>query len=175
MKKVCTRRHLIHKTAKAAMGAGLVSMLPGLENTSWAEEGKLQDEIPRRKLGKTGEEVTSIWLGGAHVAYVKDDSEADRLIHKAIDLGVTFLDTAWGYSEGLSERRLGKALSGGKRNKVFLMSKVPDRTADGARKQLEDSLRRLQTDYLDLWQFHALVRTEDVRECSVPAVHMRLQ
>lgn len=114
--------------------------------------------IPQRPLGKTGVKVSALGLGGYHVATIKDESEAIRLIHEAIEAGVTFLDNAWEYHEGRSEELMGKAIHD-RRDKVFLMTKVCTHGRDRrvAMQQLEDSLRRLQTDYLDLWQVHECV------------------
>src|SRR5438093_13561321 len=113
-------------------------------------------EIPLRALGKTGEYVSAIGLGGYHLGLVGTEREAIRIVHEAIDAGVTFMDNAWEYHEGKSEERMGKALAGGWRDKVFLMTKLctHERGKDVAMKQLEDSLRRLKTDHLDLWQIH---------------------
>jgi aryl-alcohol dehydrogenase-like predicted oxidoreductase len=108
-------------------------------------------------LGRTGEQVSILCLGGWHIGSVKDDQEAIRIMHAAIDEGLTFFDNAWDYHDGHSEEVMGKALAAeGKRNKVFLMTKNCNRDAKGTRQCLEDSLRRLQTDHLDLWQFHEI-------------------
>jgi aryl-alcohol dehydrogenase-like predicted oxidoreductase len=112
-------------------------------------------EIPTRPFGRTGERVSVIGLGGFHVGIPGTDAEAIRLIHAAIDAGITFLDNAWDYNDGLSEKRMGKAIAD-RRDRVFLMTKVCTHGRDGrvAMRQLEDSLRRLRTDHLDLWQIH---------------------
>jgi len=111
-----------------------------------------------RKLGRTGEMISAIGLGGWHIGPVPipEETDAIRLMHAAIDRGITFFDNSWDYHDGVSEERMGKALAEGGRHKVFLMSKVCNRDFDGAVQCLEDSLRRLQTDYLDLWQFHEI-------------------
>src|SRR5580765_6214329 len=113
------------------------------------------EEIPKRPFGRSGERVSSLGLGGWHVGVPKTDREAVRLMHAAIDRGVTFFDNAWDYNDGLSERRMGQAIAD-RRDKVFLMTKVcvHGRDARVAMRQLEESLRRLKTDYLDLWQVH---------------------
>jgi len=114
------------------------------------------DEIPSRPLGRAGERVPIVGLGGYHIG-VPPEAEAIRIMHEAIDQGMTFFDNAWGYHEGGSERVMGKALAtGGRRDKVFLMTKVCDRDYQGAKRQLEQSLRRLRTDRIDLWQFHEI-------------------
>src|SRR5262249_19399453 len=108
-------------------------------------------------LGKTGVNVSILCLGGWHIGSVKDEQEAIKIMHAAIDGGVTFFDNAWDYHDGGSETIMGKGLAqGGKRKQVFLMTKNCARDAKGTRQHLEDSLRRLQTDYLDLWQFHEI-------------------
>lgn len=111
--------------------------------------------IPTRPLGKTGVQVSILGLGGHHQARPKDEKDSFRLVHTAIDNGITFLDNAWDYHDGRAEEVMGKALAmDGYRKKAFLMTKVCDRDYAGAMKHLEDSLRRLRTDVIDLWQFH---------------------
>ena len=114
--------------------------------------------IPTRPLGKTGANVSIICLGGWHIGQPAiGDAEAERIMHAAIDHGVTFFDNAWDYHDGRSEEIMGKALAtGGRRQKVFLMTKNCGRDAAHSRQHLEDSLRRLQTDVIDLWQFHEI-------------------
>ena len=113
--------------------------------------------LPTRPLGKTGQRVSILCLGGWHIGDVKDEQEAIKIMHAAIDEGLTFFDNAWDYHDGHSEEVMGKALAqGGKRKQVFLMTKNCARDAKGTRQHLEDSLRRLQTDHLDLWQFHEI-------------------
>ncbi len=119
-------------------------------------------DIPRRPLGKTGVQVSILGVGGSHLAEAKSQDEAIRIVHEAIDAGVTFFDNAWEYHDGRSEDWLGKSLAG-RRDKVFLMTKVctHGRNADVAMQQLEDSLRRLGTDHLDLWQIHECIYASD--------------
>lgn len=117
--------------------------------------------LPTRVLGRTGERVSILCLGGWHIGSVKDDNEAIRIMHTAIDEGLTFFDNAWDYHDGHSEEVMGKALAGGKRDKVFLMTKNCERDYAGSMKNLDDSLRRLRTDRLDLWQFHEMVYDND--------------
>jgi aryl-alcohol dehydrogenase-like predicted oxidoreductase len=114
--------------------------------------------VPQRLFGRTGERVSLLGLGGWHLGVPETDRAAVRLAHAAIDAGVTFLDNAWDYNEGLSEERMGQAIAD-RRQQVFLMTKVctHGRDARVAMRQLEDSLRRLRTDYLDLWQIHEVV------------------
>ncbi|HEX3557769.1 MAG TPA: aldo/keto reductase [Pyrinomonadaceae bacterium] len=119
-------------------------------------------EIPRRPLGRTGVEVSALALGGYHLGLAKTRREAVRIVHEAIDAGLTFMDNAWEYHEGRSEELLGRALEG-RREKVFLMTKVCTHGRDKrkALRQLEQSLRRLKTDHLDLWQIHEVIHDND--------------
>ena len=131
--------------------------------------------IALRPLGKTGEKVSMIGVGGGDLGAVREDKTALRMMDRAIELGATFIDTAWAYQDGLSEERIGKAVSApNKRQKVFLMTKVAARDAAGAQKQLEDSLRRLQTDVIDLWQFHDLPNFEEVETIFGPSGAMEV-
>jgi aryl-alcohol dehydrogenase-like predicted oxidoreductase len=120
-------------------------------------------EIPRRSLGRTDEMVSVLALGGFHLGSVGNERDAISIIHAAIEAGVTFMDNAWEYHDGKSETRMGKALKGGLREQVFLMTKVctHGRDAKVAMRQLEESLRRLQTDHLDLWQVHEVAYYND--------------
>jgi aryl-alcohol dehydrogenase-like predicted oxidoreductase len=120
--------------------------------------------IPRRPLGKTGEEVSILCLGGAHLGKKPSAAEATRIVQAAIDGGIDFMDNAWEYNEHESERRMGAALAeGGYRQRAFLMTKncAHDRKADNSMVKLEESLKRLKTDYLDLWQIHEVVWPDD--------------
>lgn len=118
--------------------------------------------IPQRTLGRTGEKVSAIGVGGWHlgVNYV-DEQLSIRIVRAAIDQGINFMDNSWDYNEGISETRMGKALRDGYRDKVFLMSKIDGRSRKEALRQLEESLRRLQTDCIDLVQHHEIIRFED--------------
>lgn len=121
------------------------------------EQEKNEGGIPLRPLGRTGEKVSMICLGGFHAAVHDDENVSVRLIARAVDEGITFLDNCWDYRDGIAEERMGKAIAaGGRRGKVFLMTKCCGRTAKEAQSNLEDSLRRLRTDHLDLWQFHEI-------------------
>ncbi|MBA2595043.1 MAG: aldo/keto reductase [Chloroflexia bacterium] len=126
--------------------------------------------IATRLLGTTGEHVSMIGLGGFHIS-VPEEDEAFRIIHTAIDSGVTFMDNAWEYADNESERRMGVALAqDGYRDKVFLMTKncAHDRTFEDSMRKLEESLRRLQTDHLDLWQIHEVVWPDDPDRIFAP-------
>ncbi len=120
-------------------------------------------ELPRRPFGSTGEMVSALGLGGYHLGLVGSERVATSLVHQAIDAGITFMDNAWEYHDGVSEMRMGKALANGWRQRVFLMTKVctHGRDAKVAMRQLEDSLRRLKTDHLDLWQVHEVAYAGD--------------
>jgi len=118
-------------------------------------------QMPMRPLGKTGVQVSRIGLGGAHIGRQSDEQESIRIIRRAIDRGVTFMDNAWDYNGGKSEERMGKALRDGYRQKAFLMTKLDGRTKAAATEQLEQSLRRLQTDMIDLVQVHEVIRFSD--------------
>ncbi len=117
--------------------------------------------MPMRVLGRTGVRVSIVGIGGWHIGAVPDKKEAVRIMHAAIDEGINFFDNAWDYQDGGAETVMGEALAGGKRNKVFLMTKNCERDYKGSMKNLEDSLRRLKTDRLDLWQFHEMVYDND--------------
>lgn len=119
-------------------------------------------DIPRRPLGKTGVQVSALCLGGYHIGSAKTEDEAIRIVHEAIDAGINFLDNAWEYHKGKSEEWMGKALEG-RRDKVVLMTKVCSHGRDGkvAMEQLEESLKRLRTDHIDLWQIHEVVYDND--------------
>ena len=114
-----------------------------------------------RELGKTGEQVSLIGLGGYHIGKQENASDSIALIRSAIDKGITFMDNCWDYNDGISEVRMGQALRDGYRDKVFLMTKLDGRTKDAYNKQLEQSMGRLQTDVIDLVQFHEIIRMED--------------
>jgi uncharacterized protein len=118
--------------------------------------------LPTRVLGRSGQRVPILCLGGWHVGTIKEDAESIRLMHAAIDAGLTFFDNAWDYHDGRSEELMGRALAmDGRRQKVFLMTKNCERDYEGSKRCLEDSLRRLRTDHLDLWQFHEMVYDND--------------
>ena len=113
-----------------------------------------------RALGRTGEKVGIVGIGGYHLGLPGED-EAIRIVRRALDHGMNFLDNCWDYNDGRSEERMGKALRDGYRQKAFVMTKLDGRTADAARGQLEQSLKRLQTDHIDLVQIHEVIRDDD--------------
>lgn len=147
-----SRRQFI---ATATVGAASASLIPAV-----AAGAVRLGEIPKRPFGKTGVEVSLLGVGGYHVGVQKEPAESHRLIRTAIDAGVNFLDNSIDYNEGQSEVRMGEAIKP-LRDKVFVMTKHNFRDKKSALRDLEISLKRLQTDYLDLWQFHSIERPED--------------
>jgi len=151
-----TRREFLRQAAVGATVAALADNV--LAQTSPASPAGL----PTRVLGRTLQRVSILALGGWHIGSIKDDAESIRLMHAALDEGITFFDNAWDYHDGRSEELMGRALAeGGRRQKVFLMTKNCERDYEGSNRCLEDSLRRLRTDHLDLWQFHEMVYDND--------------
>jgi aryl-alcohol dehydrogenase-like predicted oxidoreductase len=122
--------------------------------------GTMRGEMLYRPLGTTGVEVSAIGMGGSHLGQVTVEEDTPiRLIHESIDRGINFLDNAWDYNEGRSEERVGKALAqGGYRQKAFVMTKIDGRTKDIAANQIDDSLKRLKVDHIDLLQHHEVIR-----------------
>ncbi len=114
-----------------------------------------------RTLGKTKEKVSAIGLGGYHLGHPPEAEVAIRIVHSAIDRGINFMDNCWDYHDGESEKRMGAALRDGYRQKVFLMTKFDGRTKDSTARQIDESLQRLQTDHIDLIQYHENIRLED--------------
>ena len=127
-------------------------------------------EIPRRRFGRADELVSALALGGAHIGGMDSQREAIKVVHAAIDAGLTFMDNAWEYQDGRAEEVMGKALANGWRERVFLMTKVCTHGRDRkiAMRQLEQSLRRLKTDHLDLWQVHECVYYSDPQNHFAP-------
>jgi predicted aldo/keto reductase-like oxidoreductase len=151
-----SRRQFIEAAAFTASAAVLADQVVA-QTSSASATG-----LPTRVLGRTGVRVSVIGIGGWHIGAVKDDAEAIRVMHTAIDEGMTFFDNAWDYHDGRAEELMGRALAeGGRRKKVFLMTKNCERDYAGSVKNLEDSLRRLKTDHVDLWQFHEMVYDND--------------
>jgi aryl-alcohol dehydrogenase-like predicted oxidoreductase len=118
-------------------------------------------DIPYRTLGRTREKISVIGVGGYHLGQTSDEKEAIGIVRAAIDRGINFLDNSWDYHDGKSEMRMGKALKDGYRDRAFLMTKVDGRSKKEAAKQIDQSLRRLKTDHVDLMQFHEVIRFED--------------
>jgi hypothetical protein len=138
---------------KSVLAAATLFPLRGMSSGS---------DVPRRLLGRTGEKVSIVGIGGYHLGLPQvTEAESIRIVRTAIDGGITFLDNCWDYNGGISEIRMGKALRNGYRERVFLMTKLDGRNASAAAQQLDDSLRRLQTDRMDLIQFHEVIRYTD--------------
>jgi predicted aldo/keto reductase-like oxidoreductase len=142
---------------KTAMNQSSVNQIPLIENP-----GTHTGDMLYRTLGRTGEKVSAIGMGGFHMAGPRlTEPESIRLVRSAIDRGITFMDNSWDYNEGRSEERMGKALKDGYRQKVFLMTKIDGRTKEEAARQIETCLERLQTDHIDLVQHHEVIRFDD--------------
>jgi predicted aldo/keto reductase-like oxidoreductase len=154
-----TRRDFLGMAVAATCLAG--STLP-------LARGESKSGVPYHTLGQTGEKVSIIGLGGYHIGRQKDEQESIRIIRTAIDSGVNFLDNCWDYNGGQSEIRMGKALRDGYRQRAFLMTKIDGRTKQAAREQIEESLRRLETDHIDLMQVHEIIRGEDPDRVFAP-------
>jgi len=159
--RLITRRKFI----KVSVGAGLAI---GTANFPLLAIEKESDGMIYRMLGSTGEKVSAIGLGGFHIGNPESESMSLRIIRTAIDRGMTFMDNCWDYHEGKSEVRMGKALRDGYRDKVFLMTKIDGRSRKGAAGQINESLARLQTDRLDLVQFHEIIRMDDPDRIFAP-------
>jgi len=157
----------IETAAPASPKAGAASVSsaskPG-EAPAQATEA-LANGVPKRRLGKTGVEVSMLGLGGSHIGKGMSESQSISLMREAIDNGITFMDNCWDYNEGASEERMGKALRDGYRSRVFLMTKLDGRTKKAALAQLEQSLKRLQTETIDLVQIHEVIRMSDPGRC----------
>src|SRR5882724_488284 len=167
-----TRRKFVGMSVATATVAGVSGMagMAGGSPLAWAAAppAPATGDIPRRILGRTGEKVSMVGLGGAYIGQQHDEQESLRIIRTAIDSGINFMDNSWDYNDGKSEARMGKALRDGYRQKVFLMTKVDGRTKASAEAQLNESLKRLQTDHLDLLQFHEIIRMSDPDRIFLP-------
>ena len=151
-----SRREFLGMTAASLLMAGSLSGAAKSDTRPDTRNG-----IPYRTLGRTGEKVSLIGLGGYHLGNQSDPEESIRIIRTGIDEGINFLDNCWDYNGGESEIRMGKALRDGYRQKAFLMTKIDGRNKTAAATQLNESLRRLQTDRIDLLQFHEVIRDSD--------------
>jgi uncharacterized protein len=147
-----TRREFLGMTAASLLMAG---------SLNGAAKPEIKNGIPYRTLGRTGEKVSVVGLGGYHLGKQSDPDESIRIIRTGIDEGLNFLDNCWDYNGGESEVRMGKALRDGYRQKAFLMTKIDGRNKAAAATQIDESLRRLQTDRIDLLQFHEVIRDSD--------------
>ena len=174
---VINRRDLLKTASVSGLAAGVAASVGFLKQVQAANQsaqsepsgstmaatpdGTRSGEMIYRTLGRTKEKVSVIGLGGHHIGRQKDEQESIRIIRSAIDRGINFMDNSWDYHNGGSEMRMGKALQDGYRQKVFLMTKIDGRTKESAAQQINQSLQRLQTDHLDLIQFHEVIRLED--------------
>jgi predicted aldo/keto reductase-like oxidoreductase len=151
------RREFLEKVTLGVAGAGAAAS----GNLLTAHPAPpANGEMPYRSLGRSGEEVSLLGLGGFNIGIQADEQESIRIIRTAIDNGVNFLDNAWDYNGGASEIRMGKALRDGYRKKAFLMTKIDGQAKDIAARQIDECLQRLQTDTIDLMQFHEIIRFE---------------
>jgi predicted aldo/keto reductase-like oxidoreductase len=154
------RREFLGMTAASLLMAGSLSGA-AKPDTKPDTKSDTRNGIPYRTLGRSGEKVSLIGLGGYHLGNQSDPEESIRIIRTGIDEGINFLDNCWDYNGGESEIRMGKALRDGYRQKAFLMTKIDGRNKTAAATQLNESLRRLQTDRIDLLQFHEVIRDSD--------------
>jgi uncharacterized protein len=146
------RRDFLKTSAAASVAASLNSKFSNASG----------QPVPRRTLGRTGEKVSIVGIGGYHIgAPLVEEKEGIAIIRTALDNGVNFLDTCWDYNDGVSQERMGKALRDGYRQKAFVMTKIDGRTKAAAAQQIDQSLKRLQTDHIDLLQFHEVIRDND--------------
>jgi predicted aldo/keto reductase-like oxidoreductase len=166
------RRDFMKTSLAAAIPVAAGEILDSLRSVVSAAEQQVDDQADKsaesstgqmiyRTLGKTGEKVSLLGLGGYHIGIQQDEQLSIRIIRSAIDEGVNFMDNCWDYNRGQSEIRMGKALLDGYREKVFLMTKIDGRGKDAAARQIDESLKRLQTDRIDLVQHHEIIRMED--------------
>jgi predicted aldo/keto reductase-like oxidoreductase len=175
-----SRRDLLKTTAASGLIAAGLAASEGIFKPMLAQEATADNPTPEddllalsappaikkgemlyRTLGRTGQQVSAIGLGGFHIGKLKQEQDSIKLIRTAIDRGINFMDNSWDYHNGRSERWMGKALKNGYRQKVFLMTKLDGRTKAAATMQIDESLKALQTDYLDLLQHHEILRFED--------------
>jgi len=167
------RREFVRSAVLTGIAASIGGKMSAQKNDQQASSQQASDQHAQdeqkaaggmiyRTLGKTGEKVSAIGMGGFHIGQPKlSDEESVRLVRAAIDGGITFMDNSWDYNQGNSEVRMGKALKDGYRQKVFLMTKLDGRTKQEAAKQIDESLKRLQTDHVDLIQHHEIIRFDD--------------
>ncbi len=147
-----TRRRFLETTAGTVVASKLFAN---------ALSAETRNGIPYRTLGNTGEKVSCVGLGGYHIGMQGDAQGSVRIIRTALDEGINFLDNCWDYNGGESEIRMGRALRDGYRQRAFLMTKIDGRSKKGSARQIDESLRRLQTDRIDLLQFHEVIRDTD--------------
>jgi predicted aldo/keto reductase-like oxidoreductase len=160
------RRDLLKIASISGSIAAVLAFSKEIVRPAFAQNLPTQAQIKKgemlyRSLGSTGEQVSVIGLGGHHIGRPKDEREGIQLIQSAIDRGINFMDNSWDYHDGNSEIRMGKALQNGYRDRAFLMTKIDGRTKEAATQQIDESLKRLQTDRIDLLQHHEIIRIED--------------
>src|SRR3982751_4490914 len=153
---------------REVLGALATTSLAATLSAANVQEERTGDMV-FRTFGTTGIKVSAIGLGGSHIGNPKDENEGIRLVRTAVDRGITFLDNCWDYHDGKSEVMMGKALRDGYRQKVFLMTKFDGRTKAATARQIDESLQRLQTDVVDLMQYHENIRMEDPDRFFAPS------
>ena len=179
-----SRRDLLKTASVAGLAAGiaasddflqplLAQSLPNSNDlsqmpTSTPPTQTRSGDMIYRTLGNTGQKVSAIGLGGFHIGTLKEEQESIKLIRSAIDRGITFMDNCWDYHNGRSHRWMGNALQNGYRDKVFLMTKIDGRTKSAAQMQIDESLRDLKVDHIDLVQHHEILRFEDPDRIFAP-------
>jgi aryl-alcohol dehydrogenase-like predicted oxidoreductase len=156
-----TRRSFLKSTVAAGISAGIGA-------SAFAAGVERVNGIPYRTLGATGEKVSHIGLGGAHIGMQWDENESIKIVRTAVDSGINFMDNCWDYNKGQSEIRMGKALRDGYRDRVFLMTKIDGRNKVTAARQIDECLQRLQTSHIDLMQFHEIIRMSDPNRIFAP-------
>jgi len=151
------RRQFLKKSAALAAFSLVADWASAMyESDKWGEL------LPQRQLIRNGEKVTAFCLGGYHLGFIDNAKDAERMVERSIELGVRFFDNARRYVDGRAEEYMGKFLIPKYRDEIFLMTKAPAKTGEGVRKQLDESLKALKTDYVDLWQIHVLNTPQDV-------------
>lgn len=164
-----SRRDLLKVASTSGLVAAGLAVFKPLHAQNEPERSSTRSgEMIYRTLGRTKEKVSAIGLGGHHIGRPKDEQEGIKIIQSAIDRGINFMDNCWDYHNGGSEIRMGKALQNGYREKVFLMSKIDGRTKQAAQQQIDESLKRLQVDRIDLMQHHEVLRMEDPDRIFAP-------
>lgn len=168
-----SRRELLKVTSAsglvaAALAASEGFLKPVLAESEVAQAPTASGEMIYKTLGRTGERVSAIGLGGHHIGRLREEQDSVKLIRSAIDRGINFMDNSWDYHNGRSHRWMGQALKDGYRQKVFLMTKIDGRTKGAAMMQIDDSLKALQTDRIDLMQHHEVIRMEDPDRIFAP-------
>jgi predicted aldo/keto reductase-like oxidoreductase len=160
MEVFMNRRNFLKTATVAAAGSVAAAGAQSIQSSPATPRPESPNMI-YRELGRTGERVSAIGIGGYHLGKQQNPDESIRLLRTAIDRGITFMDNCWDYNGGISEVRMGQALRDGYRQKVFLMTKIDGRDKNTAARQIEQSLGRLQTDVIDLLQFHEVIRLDD--------------